>query len=145
MHTLGNGVKTLLEIGHKSITPLVVEEVIRHDPPLHMFTRYVYEDMEFYGHALKRGDQIGCLLAAANRDPAAYANPTQFDPRRDGPKNASFGGGIHFCVGAPLARLELQIALETLFTRCPDLRLTAPPKYADVYHFHGLERLMVQV
>ncbi|MDG1376011.1 MAG: cytochrome P450 [Yoonia sp.] len=145
VHTLGNGVKTLLEIGHRTISPLVVEEVIRHDPPLHMFTRYVYEDMEFYGHALKRGDQIGCLLAAANRDPAAYANPTRFDPARDGPKNASFGGGIHFCVGAPLARLELQIALETLFTRRPDLRLSTPPKYADVYHFHGLERLMVQV
>jgi len=145
VHTLGNGVKTLLEIGHKTITPLVVEEVIRHDPPLHMFTRYVYDDMEFYGHRLKRGDQIGCLLAAANRDPLAYSNPTQFDPLRDGPKNASFGGGIHFCVGAPLARLELQIALETLLARCPNLRLSAPPKYADVYHFHGLERLMVQV
>ena len=144
VHTLGNGVKTLLEIGHKTITPTAVEEVIRHDPPLHMFTRYVYEDMEFYGHALKRGDQIGCLLAAANRDATAYANPTQFDPTRAGPKNASFGGGIHFCVGAPLARLELQIALETLFARCPNLRLASPPKYADVYHFHGLETLMVQ-
>lgn len=145
VHTLGNGVKTLLETGDRSITNECVEEVIRHDPPLHMFTRYVYEDMEFYGAHLKRGDQVGCLLAASNRDPDAHRSPKQFNPNRKGPKNASFGGGIHFCVGAPLARLELQIALDTLFTRCPNLKLSAEPKYADVYHFHGLETLMVTV
>lgn len=145
VHTLGNGVKTLLETGLRSITPDCVEEVIRHDPPLHMFTRYVYEDLEFYGANLKRGDQIGCLLAAANRDPVAYEDPARFLPERRGPKNASFGGGIHFCVGAPLARLELQVALEVLFERCPDIKLDEPPKYADVYHFHGLETLMVTV
>lgn len=145
VHTLGNGTKTLLETGHRSITPTLVEEVIRHDPPLHMFTRYVYEDMAFYGADLKRGDQVGCLLAAANRDPAAYTDPATFDPARTGPKNASFGGGIHFCVGAPLARLELEIALRTLFDRCPNLKLASPPHYADVFHFHGLETLMVQV
>lgn len=144
VHTLGNGTKTLLGTGHRNITDKLVEEVIRHDPPLHIFTRYVYEDMDFYGHPLKRGDQIACLLAAANRDPAVYDKPTLFDPTRAGPKNASFGGGIHFCVGAPLARLELQIALETLFKRCPNLKLSAAPKYADVYHFHGLKTLMVQ-
>lgn len=143
VHTLGNGVKTLLETGHRDITTTLVEEVIRHDPPLHMFTRYVYEDMEFYGADLKRGDQIGCLLGAANRDPAVYDVPAQFDPERKGKQNTSFGGGIHFCVGAPLARLELQIALEVLFERCPDLTLNAPANYADVFHFHGLETLMV--
>jgi len=145
VHTLGNGTKTLLETGHRTITPVLVEEIIRHDPPLHMFTRYVYEDMEFYGATLKRGDQVGCLLGASNRDPAAYPDPALFDPDRNGPKNTSFGGGIHFCVGAPLARLELQIALEVLFERCPNLRLSQPPQYADVFHFHGLETLMVQV
>jgi cytochrome P450 len=143
VHTLGNGTKTLLETGHRDITPTLVEEVIRHDPPLHMFTRYVYEDMEFYGANLKRGDQVGCLLGAANRDPIVYENPTLFDPVRRGKQNTSFGGGIHFCVGAPLARLELQIALETLFKRCPNLTLHAPANYADVFHFHGLETLMV--
>lgn len=143
VHTLGNGVKTLLETGHRDITPTLVEEIIRHDPPLHMFTRYVYEDMEFYGATLKRGDQIGCLLGAANHDPTVYDAPAEFDPTRKGKQNTSFGGGIHFCVGAPLARLELQIALEVLFERCPNLTLHAPTKYADVYHFHGLETLMV--
>jgi cytochrome P450 len=143
VHTLGNGTKTLLEHGAREITEAAVEEVIRYDPPLHMFTRWVYEDVTLGDHSFKRGDQIACLLGAANRDPAAYDAPNMFDPARRGPQNTSFGGGIHFCVGAPLARLELRIALEILFARCPNLRLTEPPQYGDVYHFHGLERLMV--
>lgn len=143
VHTLGNGTKTLLEQGVTGITEATVEEIIRYDPPLHMFTRWVYEDVPLGEHSFRRGDQIACLLAAANRDPLAYDRPEVFDPARKGPQNASFGGGIHFCVGAPLARLELQIALEVLFERCPTLRLAEAPRYGDVYHFHGLERLMV--
>lgn len=143
VHTLGNGIKTVLETGIRGMTAPLVEEVLRHDPPLHMFTRYVYDDLTLFGHDFKRGDQVGCLLGAANRDPAAYPDPARFDPARGGPANTSFGGGIHFCVGAPLARLELLIGLKTLFQRCPDLQLVETPHYADVYHFHGLERLMV--
>ena len=144
VHTLGNGIKTLLQVGPCEVTDLAVEEVLRHDPPLHMFTRYVYEDISLFGHAFKRGDQVGCLLGAANRDPAVYPDPTRFDPLRQGPANTSFGGGIHFCVGAPLARLELLAGLRVLLDRCPALRLTQTPRYADVFHFHGLERLVVQ-
>ncbi len=144
VHTLGNGVKTLLEHQVTDISDACVEEIIRYDPPLHMFTRWVYEDVTMGDHSFKRGDQIACLLGAANRDPAAYANPNQFDPTRKGPQNTSFGGGIHFCVGAPLARLELRIALETLLTRCPNLQISETPHYGNVYHFHGLERLMVK-
>lgn len=143
VHTLGNGSKTLLAHGVTTITEATVEEIIRFDPPLHMFTRWVYEDLSLGAHHFKRGDQIACLLGAANRDPLAYDQPDVFDPARKGPQNTSFGGGIHFCVGAPLARLELQIALEVLFDRYPDLRLAEAPRYGDVYHFHGLERLMV--
>ncbi|MEL6681384.1 MAG: cytochrome P450 [Pseudomonadota bacterium] len=144
VHTLGNGVKTLLDTQYREIDEALVEEIIRFDPPLHMFTRWVYEDLELEGHKFRRGDQIACLLGAANRDPLAYSDPNVFDPARQGPKNTSFGGGIHFCVGAPLARLELQIALQVLFERCPHLTLSAPPEYGDVYHFHGLEKLIVQ-
>lgn len=144
VHTLGNGTKTLLEHGVTTITQAAVEEIIRYDPPLHMFSRWVYEDVTLGAYHFKRGDQIACLLGAANRDPLAYDRPEVFDPTRKGPQNTSFGGGIHFCVGAPLARLELQIALEVLFERCPDLTLAEAPQYGDVYHFHGLERLMVR-
>ena len=143
VHTLGNGTKALLEHGVSDISEAAIEEIIRIDPPLHMFTRWVYEDVQIGEHSFKRGDQIACLLAAANRDPRAYPDPNRFDATRKGPQNTSFGGGIHFCVGAPLARLELRIALEVLFARCPNLCLEGPPQYGDVYHFHGLERLMV--
>ena len=68
----------------------------------------------------------------------------RFDPFRDIVKNTAFGAGMHFCVGAPLARLELQIALPALFSRCPDLRIVEPPQVANLYHFRGLERLMVE-
>ncbi len=149
VHTIGNGVKTLLE----TATPLsalapdaidaTVEEIIRFDPPVHIFNRHAYEDITLFGHDFKRGDQIALVLAAANRDPATWPDPDTFDPARATRKNASFGGGIHFCVGAPLARLELTIALPILFERCPNLRITAPPTYANLYHFHGLEKLMV--
>ena len=144
VHTLGNGVKTLLEQGVTRIDAGTVEEIIRFDPPLHMFTRWVTQDVTLFGHAFRRGDQVACLLAAANHDPIAYPDPARFDPARDGPPNASFGGGLHFCVGAPLARLELLTALRALMERCPTLRLDEPPAYADVYHFHGLARLMVR-
>lgn len=143
VHTLGNGVATLLREGVTSIDAEVVEEVIRHDPPLHMFTRWVNEDVTLFGHDFKRGDQVACLLAAANRDPAAYPDPARFHPARIGPQNTSFGGGIHFCVGAPLARLEITLALQALLSRCPGLTLAETPRYANLYHFHGLERLMV--
>ena len=110
-----------------------------------MFTRWVYEDVQIGDHAFQRGDQIACLLAAANRDPAAYSNPNVFDPNRKGAQNTSFGGGIHFCVGAPLARLEIKIALDILLKRCPNLRLAGNVQYGDVYHFHGLEQLPVSI
>jgi len=144
VHTIGNSTKTLLETGHRNITNECVEELLRFDPPLHLFVRHVYEDINLGGHAFKRGDKVGCMLGAANHDPAAYPDPARFDPTRPFKQNTSFGGGIHFCVGAPLARLELKIALERLFTRCPNLRFVAPPKYANIYHFRGLESLMVQ-
>jgi len=143
VHTLGNGVKALLEHGIRRIDAETVEEVLRFDPPLHMFSRWVYEDVTLFGHSFRRGDRVACLLAAANRDPVAYDAPARFDPARIGPPNTSFGSGIHFCVGAPLARLELVTALEILWKRCPDLRLAEQPNYGNVYHFHGLERLMV--
>ena len=150
VHSIGNGVKTLLE----TATPLAalapdaieatVEETLRFDPPLHIFTRWAYEDIEVMGTLIPKGTEVQLLLAAANRDPGVWEDVGRFDPTRPIKPNASFGAGVHFCVGAPLARMELQIALPILFDRLPKLRLTAPPVYGDVYHFHGLTRLMVR-
>ena len=146
VHTMGNGVKSLLETRTRptpdNVEPLV-EEILRYGPPLHVFTRYAYEDLTLFNHRFTRGDQVACLLAAAGRDPAVYPDPHRFDPTRKAKPNLAFGAGLHFCVGAPLARLELQIALPILFDRLPALRLAEPPSYANLYHFHGLERLIV--
>lgn len=147
VHTIGNGVKTLLETKTPAIAlspetvEATVEEILRFDPALHMFTRWAYEEVDVMGHRFQRGDQVALLLAAANRDPGQWDRPAQFLPDRPAKPNATFGAGLHFCVGAPLARLELQIALPILFQRLPNLRLAAKPDYADVYHFHGLKAL----
>jgi cytochrome P450 len=144
VHSIGNGVKALLERGISGpITPELIEEVLRFDPPLHLFTRYALEDLEFAGVKLKKGEEVGLMLGAANHDPARFASPEIFDPTREVNPHVSFGAGIHFCIGAPLARLEMLIAFETLFARLPKLRLAGAPKYKDVYHFHGLEELRV--
>jgi cytochrome P450 len=120
-----------------------VEEVLRFDPPLHLFTRQVYAEVEIAGHRFAPGDEVACLLAAAGRDPALVAEPHRFSPGRPAAPHLAFGAGLHFCVGAPLARLELQLALPVLFARRPGLRLARPPAYADLYHFHGLASLPV--
>lgn len=149
VHTLGNGVKALIEAGSPAaaLAPEAVEgtveEILRFDAPLHLFTRWVYEEAEVMGHRFAPGDRVGLLLGAANRDPGVWDEPDRFRPFRPQRPHVAFGAGIHFCVGAPLARLELQIALPILFSRLPGLRLAEAPRYADLYHFHGLERLMV--
>ena len=150
VHSIGIAVKTLLD--HNTPVAMLgpdhidgtVEEILRYDPPLHMFQRWVNEDTTFLGHDFKRGDKIALLLGAANRDADAWDSPHMFDPTRKVKQNTAFGGGIHFCVGAPLARLEMKIALQVLFDRCPDLHLTQSPAYADTWHFHGLETLMTR-
>jgi cytochrome P450 len=152
VNAIGNGVKVMLEHGldsrsafaSKSAVAATVEELLRLDAPLHLFTRYALEDVEFAGVSLRKGEKIGLLLGAANRDPERFPNPDSFDDGRAANAHVSFGAGIHFCVGAPLARLELAVALPILFARLPGLRLAEPPRYRDSFHFHGLEALKVQ-
>lgn len=145
VHAIGNGVKCLLEHDIRDgIGEGHVEECLRYDAPLHLFTRYALEDIEFAGIKLQKGEEVGLLLGAANRDPVRFADPDTFDPSRDPNPHVSFGAGIHFCVGAPLARLEMQIALPILFQRLPKLELAEQPVYRNAYHFHGLERLRVR-
>ncbi len=149
VHAFCNGVKSALESGFDrssvfatpTSTAEFVEEILRFDAPLHLFDRYVLEDLSYKGINLKKGDKIGLMLGAANRDPARFPNPDRFDPSRSQNAHVSFGGGIHFCIGAPLARLELQVGLKVLFQRLPGLRLATKPRYRNAYHFHGLEAL----
>lgn len=148
VHTTGNAVATILRSGldpaglfaSDEQTEATVEECLRYDAPLHLFTRYALEDIEFpSGLRLARGEQLGVMLGAANRDPRRFERPDEFDPYRADGGNVSFGGGIHFCIGAPLARLELQTSLRELFARLPGMRLASEPRYRDIFHFHGLE------
>jgi len=149
VHAIGNGVKAVLEHGARpewlalDRIAATVEETFRWDPPLHLFTRIAYETVEVAGHTFHRGDRVALLLGAANRDPRLYDAPGRFDPSRPDKGNQSFGAGLHFCVGAPLARLELQVALPVLFAARPDLALVGRLRYADTYHFRALGRLMV--
>ena len=153
VHVIGNGVAAILASGQAPRTILgnlaaaetAAEEAMRYDPPLHMFTRMAYEPVEIAGHRFDRGDEVGLLLGSANRDPEVWDAPGDFRPTRAKKTHLALGAGIHFCVGAPLARLELAVALPILFARCPKLALVEPPKVADRYHFHGFERLMVTV
>ncbi len=150
VHSLGNAIKTLLE--HRTPAPALalgaientVEELLRFDPPLHVFTRYVYEPVVLGEHRLQPGDEVALVLGSAGRDPARWTDPDRFDPTRDAKQHVAFGGGLHFCIGAPLARLEMQIALPALFKAHPDLRLASEPRYSDSYHFHKLDELTVE-
>lgn len=152
VHAIGNGVAALLAEGRIAAplfatperTVAIVEELLRFEPPLHLFTRYALQAVDLDGVALRTGDRIGLLIGAANRDPAAYPDPDRLDPARAAAPHVAFGAGLHFCVGAPLARLELQVALPILFERLPDLRLAEPPRTANRYHFHGLDALRVR-
>ncbi|MBX3580057.1 MAG: cytochrome P450 [Rhizobiaceae bacterium] len=153
VHQTGNAVATILSAGADpaalvatpEATAATVEECLRFDAPLHMFTRYAYETLELApGVVVKPGEQIGLLLGMANRDPKAFDRPDEFRPERSDQKNVSFGAGIHFCIGAPLARVELQASLKTLFARLPSIALADTPRYRDTFHFHGLERLDVR-
>ncbi len=150
VHAIANGVKALLQAGGPKdwLTPdrveATVEEILRFDPPLHLFTRIAYEEVEVMGRAIPAGTEVACLLAAAGRDPGQWEAPHRFDPGRPVKPHLAFGAGLHFCLGAPLARLEMRVALPILFARRPGLRLAKAPVYADSYHFHGLAALVVE-
>lgn len=149
VHQIGNSLRVILDSGidpatlftDEKTTERTVEETLRICAPVHIFQRWCLEPCEIDGVSFKRGDKVSMILAAANLDPQKFTEPLTFKPSRDEGANLSFGAGIHFCIGAPLARLELNIVLPLLFKRLPGLKIAATPQVKDVYHFHGLERL----
>ncbi len=122
---------------------LAIEEFLRFDSPLQLFERTAKEDVEIGGVIIRKGEKIASLLGAANRDGNAFDNPDSMDITRTPNPHISFGGGIHFCIGAPLARLEMSIALPALIKRFPNLQLSNEPKRRDSFTLRGYERVEV--
>ena len=146
----GNGLHSMLsaqprpalDIEDPAAVERLAEEFLRHDSPLHLFERTAKEPADVAGLHLEPGDTVAALLGAANRDPAVFADPDRFDPTREPNPHLAFGAGIHFCIGAPLARLELQVSLRTLWRRFPGLQLVEAER-RPTFVLRGFERLVV--
>ena len=154
VNLIGNGTLALLETGtlsrlrdEPSAVPRAVEELLRYDGPLEMATeRYARVDVELGGVTIPRGARVHAVLASANRDEDQFPDPDTLDLHREPNRHLAFGNGIHFCVGAPLARLEAQVAFTTLARRLPDLHVAVDPltlRWRRGLVLRGLERLPV--
>lgn len=127
------------------LLPGALEELMRYDTPLQMFERWVLEDVELHGRTLRRGTEIALLFGSANHDPARFADPERLDLTRTENPHISFGAGIHFCLGAPLARMELTASFGEVLRRVPGLAVAEEPRWAPGYIIRGLEQLLVTV
>ncbi len=155
VNTLGNGIRALMThpeqwerlVNGTVFCAAALEELIRFDPPLQLFERWVLEDgVEVAGASIPRGAKISMLFGAANRDPRVFADPDRFDVARpNAAEHIGFGGGIHVCIGAPLARVELEASVRALVERCPNLELAEEPRRAPAFVIWGLERVEVKL
>ncbi len=125
-----------------SLSPSAVEEFLRFDSPLQYFERTAINDCEIGGVTLKQGQKIVSLLGSANRDESVFAAADTFDVSRQPNPHIGFGAGIHFCVGAPLARLEMSISLPLLITRFPGLKLSREPERRPAFSLRGYKEVM---
>ncbi len=122
-----------------------VEELLRYDTPLPMFERWVLADGEFQGVDLRQGMELGLLYASGNRDPRRFADPDRLDLRRKDNPHLTFGLGIHYCIGAPLARVELQTSFQTLLRRLPNIRMAREPvEYSGGFIIRGHRAMPVE-
>jgi pimeloyl-[acyl-carrier protein] synthase len=152
MNLIGNGMAALLAnpeqlepLRHdrSRVTP-AIEELLRYDSPVQMTFRYAMEDVEYHGQVIRQGEMAGFILGAANRDPEQFPDPDRLDLTRANNHHDAFGVGIHYCVGAPLARLEGQIAITTLLDRLPGLRFSGDRlDWREMIAFRGLRAFPV--
>lgn len=150
-HMIGNGLLALARfpeqwaklVANPELAASATEEILRYESSLVGTNRTAFYDIEVGGKTIRAGERVLTLVAAGNRDPAVFDAPDRFDIERQGPKHLSFGGGIHFCVGAELARLEGEIAFASLVRRLPRLRVnTATAQWRqEGFMFRGLSRL----
>jgi cytochrome P450 PksS len=155
VNLIGNGMLALLEHPDEmerlrrdpSLIKSAVEELLRYTSPVFMSTeRYAREDVIIHGLTISRGEMTFGLIGSANRDEAAFDSPERLDIAREPNKHLSFGFGAHYCLGAPLARMEAQIAINTLLERMPSLRLKVPPetlRWRQSLLLRGLDALPV--
>jgi cytochrome P450 len=125
------------------LIPTAIEELLRYDTPAPMFERWVLEDVEVAGVRVPRGAEVALQFASANHDPEVFAEPGTLDVARDPNPHIGFGAGIHFCLGAPLARIELAESMSAILRLAPSLRLVAEPKWKPGFILRGLESLPV--
>ncbi|HEX5627719.1 MAG TPA: cytochrome P450, partial [Actinomycetota bacterium] len=128
----------------RSLLPNAIEELLRFDTPLQMFERWVLEPFEIHGAEIPRGAELGLLFGSANRDPTVFDRPDELDLTREPNPHLTFGAGIHFCLGAPLGRQELQVSFSTLMDRFPKLELVEEPRWKPNYVIRGLQGLLVR-
>ncbi len=154
VNLITNGMLTLLrhpewleKLRHDAaLAPRIVEELLRFEPPVHFRTRKTLAEINISGTAIPEGAPLVLLFAAGNRDPKRFAHPDRFDPDRADNPHFGFGGGPHYCIGAPLARLEAEAALAALARRLVDPRLLAdPPPYRPGASLRGPEHLMLGI
>ncbi|HLU70925.1 MAG TPA: cytochrome P450 [Nonomuraea sp.] len=125
----------------RSLLPTAIEEVLRWDTPAQMFERWVLEDIEVGGVRIPRGSEVALLFGSANRDPEVFEDPDRFDVGRADNPHISFGLGIHYCLGAPLARIEMVESFGVLLDRAPKLELVREPEWKPGYVIRGLRAL----
>jgi cytochrome P450 len=151
---IGNGLFTLLRSpaelarlrGDPALLPRAVEEMLRYEPPILFVSRVALADVELAGVAVRKGDLVHLGLASANRDPEHFADPDRFDVGRVENRHLTFGWGMHFCLGASIARMEGRVAFETLLARFPRIELVGPPPpWAPATALRTLERFPVRL
>jgi cytochrome P450 len=154
VNTLGNGLTALLDHQDQWLRltdgevpfSVAVEELFRFDSPLQLFERWVLvDDYEIADTHIPKGDKVAMLFGSANRDPRKWENPDQFDISRGDPTHVAFGWGLHHCIGAPLARLEVASVLEELATRFPNTHLVSQPVRHEAFVIHGYEAVHISL
>ncbi|MCY4371080.1 MAG: cytochrome P450 [bacterium] len=153
VNTMGNGMVAAMKcdgwlrlVGGDVAPAIAIEEMMRFDPPLQMFERYALDDgIEIAGARIPPGDKVALLFGSANRDPRRFDRPDEFRIDRGDSDHITFGAGVHYCLGAPLARLELEVAVGRLAATLPGLTLAAEPQREDGYVIRGYEEVIISL